>query len=95
MKTKLLKKVRKKYNIIKITDLPYNLGITNLYLTKLRNEHGLPFYLVIDNSFLSTDPYLYGSKDLNSCKTFIVEEVNKKYYDTIKKSSFKYYKVWG
>lgn len=95
MKVKLLKKVRKRYKIYRCDELPNELGIEGFQLNKYRSEFGLPFYYVQDESTFTMYPYLYGSDNINSCKSYILELVKEKYEDRIKNTKFKSTKIWG
>lgn len=95
MKTKLLRKIRKRYSIYRCDEIPKKLGGDFSRLSYFAEVEGLPFYYVFDNTTFRMYPFLYSAKDVNSCKAYILEMVRKEYYDKIKKTKLVTYKVWG
>ena len=90
MKAKLLKIVRKRYSISKITDLGTN--ASDVYQA-IANELGLPFYAVDDdrNGF-GIRSFYYKSFDDAYC--YLQKMIRKDYAHKVKHRKLKYETVW-
>jgi hypothetical protein len=90
MKTKLLKKIRKRYQIIKITQLAFDddQGLKNFVR---RNK--LPIYQLIDNKsmYLRSENYF---AEYDDAYKKLQKWINEDYYHKIKSTSRKQKKVW-
>lgn len=86
MKVKLLRKVRKRYKIVRYDELPSN----PVYLLKSYKIHyGLPFYILYDKY-----EFAYGSKTFNGCYKRLKLLIDLRYRNKVKKIKGKFKKVW-
>lgn len=93
MKTKLLKKVRKRYEIIRIDELSNR---ANRSFIEFKNKYGLPFFQIIDNE------YEYEFYEFYLCYTYkealnkLIELIHTRYVDKMrfKTKRNKTSKVW-
>lgn len=86
MKTRLLKKVRKRYSIVRYDELPTN---PVHYLKSYYIDCGLPFYILYDKHELA-----YGSKTFDGCYNRLKLLIDLRWRDKIKKTEGKSKKVW-
>lgn len=90
MKTKLLKKVRRRYFITKINSLSLSEGEV---LLAISNEFGFPFYIVGDNrSVLGLRDKYY--KTYNECIESLLEMIVHDYSDAVGRTKTTSTKVW-
>jgi len=91
MKTKLLKKVRKRYVIYKVTSIAAN--EKNETILESYECWGLPFYKVVDTK----NPFGYRfitARYYNHALHGVLEFVREDYTDKVKHSKTKLTKVW-
>ena len=88
MKTKLLKKIRKRFVIEKYTYVHPN---ENVCLDIIKEDLGLPFFLLTDK-----EDYFYtlGFKNINDAKNEILKYMRKYYSSASKNVRSKSKKVW-
>jgi hypothetical protein len=91
MKTKLLKKVRKNFEIIRIDKLASNAEEYKICATK---KLGLPFFIVYNKSHI--DSYRYGIvfKTFQEAKNYILNIILITYKEKFKHDDGKQEKVW-
>lgn len=90
MKVKLLKKVRKRYSIIKVTKLGTNPNINELEGKRI---FGLPFYVLMDKKFYTNYNKLY-SKTYNGSYNKLKEWIWGEYGGNFKNKNMGHTKVW-
>lgn len=91
MKTKLLKKVRKRYEISKVTKVSSSTEMWNRFLKDCEKDFGLPFYVVSDNED-SWRTRVY--KDYDTAYTTLKKFIRSDYEYVIKKDQTKQEKLW-
>lgn len=89
MKTKLLKKVRKSYLIIKYDELPSN---ANVILRDCSKQHGLPFYAVWQNDRFI--PFIGSTKTYKDAMDILIKKIVERYYEKFRHKNGKIEKVW-
>ena len=78
MKVKLLKKIRKKYTIIEVVDVPKNMEKDFTFFSYLCSHYETPFYVVKDEkSWVTT--YVVGAQTLSECKSKLLKIIRNKY----------------
>lgn len=97
MKTKLLKKIRERFEIHRCDELRSDAGENEL---KYAREFGLPFYYItddkVDNSYFPW--YCHGERAFPSYKealSGLINIVHYKYFELIKHKDAKTTKVWS
>ena len=94
MKIKLLKKIRKRYEIIKVDDIGSD---ASEYYFKMKNVLGLPFYVLhdteddIQNMF---DEYKHYFSDYNDAYSLLVDWINDAYSEQFRHKDEVSSKVW-
>ena len=95
MKTKLLRKIRKRYEILKITALPYNPSSKQ---KRNKERCGLPYYLLINKN---VDDFSFRNELGNANKKFnylkynlLIDWIRKDYKEIVRPKRLEFEKVW-
>lgn len=83
MKTKLLKKVRKRYEILEITK------VNDINLWHYSTDSKYPYYLLIDNEY-----YSFKFSTYDDAIYYLLVKIKKDYFKYSKKGRMVYKKVW-
>ena len=90
MKTRLLKKVRKRFSIKKVTDIGTRPSSKYIYG---KEQFGLPFYLIEDNSgYILSEWVCAGDKD--SALNILQDMIVKVYHEKFRGREAKTEKIW-
>jgi DNA phosphorothioation-dependent restriction protein DptG len=93
MKVKLLRRVRKRYSIVRIDQLASN---ANEWDQKIANITGLPFYRIIDNDRPSSwiSKYRYDCKLIEDAKEKLIQIIVNDYKEQFRHKDAVITKVW-
>lgn len=89
MKTKLLRKVRKRFEIVKYDEIASNSG---WFLTEAKEGLGLPFYVFYDNDSLGYNPI--ANKDYNVVYNYLVKVIVDTYKEKFRHKDSIKTKIW-
>lgn len=91
MKTKLLKKIRKRYEIVKVTKVSSSTEMWNWFYMDCEKEFGLPFFVLEDNAdSWRTRAFTTQEKAYDQLRKWIKSD----YEYHIKKDESKTTKIW-
>lgn len=88
MKTKLLKKIRKQYEIVKVEKIASDAGSAQQNMVE---EYGLPFYILYDYTTGWGDKYC---KDYNDAHEKLMDKILNRYSEKFRHNDGVYKKVW-
>lgn len=88
MKTRLLRRIRKECEILRVDRPSMGDSVSDLTEQSYARQFGLPFYLVTNGHFLC------GRKSFSRCIDVILDHARKKYAHKMKKKRGKITKVW-
>jgi hypothetical protein len=98
MKVKLLKKIRKRFEIVRIDELASNAPHILKYF---KSDHGLPFFYVMDNDLFDIMDDCEdlrwrekGFKNVNDAKDYILKRILYKHSEQFRHKDGKQTKVW-